>query len=223
MVRLPVRGQRRRVADRGGGGVSLFSALLAEWQQFARRNSLRFDRQWSGATWQTATGCTDPAEVDRVLARIPGISHQFLPDGGFYVGYEVPLVVRTPRGDESFSNTLLQAVTEPAFYGMTLADGAPVPEELIARADRLALDGEINVGWNADEVVVIDNYRMMHRRGEYSGKNRDLRARHCRNLFGSAFPETSSRIGEQTKRLLQGDEGDPVRVGRPQQRYQPVA
>jgi Taurine catabolism dioxygenase TauD, TfdA family len=196
-------------------GVRLLAEMPEEWRQFCREHTIRFDRTWSAELWQNAVGADARDEMEALLSKIPDLTYEFLPDGSLYVGQEVPLVVTTPAGEESFSNTLSQASTEPPFYGMTLGDGSPVPQELVDLVDTMAIERELQIGWKSGQVAVIDNYRMMHRRGEYSGKDRDLRARHCEDFFGSVLPDDSTPVTAWTKSLLQGDEGYPTRVGRP--------
>lgn len=196
-------------------GVRLLEEMPSEWQAFSRVNRLRFDRHWSAATWYDGVGRHRRAELDAALAGIPGITHQFFADDSVYVGYEAPMVVRTASGRESFSNSVLQAVSEPSFYGISLHDGSPVPTELARSVHVLGLRTEMPLGWKAGQVAVIDNIRMMHRRSEYLPSDRDLRAMHGEDLFGSILPDASSRVAAWAKRLIQGDEGYPVRVGRP--------
>jgi TfdA family taurine catabolism dioxygenase TauD len=196
-------------------GVRLFAELDDEWRQFCRHSYLRFDRQWPAATWQGDIGDDGRGELAAVLGGISDVTHEFLPDGSLYVGYRAPMVVRTPTGDESFSNTLSQAMTEPSFYGMSLGDGSQVPEELVDLVQRLAVGLEMHLGWTAGDVVVIDNYRMMHRRGEYGGRDRDLRARHGEDVFGARLPHAGSAVAAWAKLLLQGDVAYPTRVGPP--------
>ncbi|MGI5270354.1 TauD/TfdA family dioxygenase [Nonomuraea sp. CA-218870] len=194
-------------------GVRLLAELSPRWQEFCRANTLRFERHWAEETWRLATGPAAREEIERVLASLPRFGHRFLPDGTLYTSYESPIVVTTANGDESFSNTMLQAMTEQTFYGMTLGDGAPVPEELAETVRRWTLEHEIEIGWSAGDVAVIDNYRMMHRRAEYHGKDRDLRARHCENLFGTRLPDDSTTLAAGVKSLIQSDVGLPVATG----------
>lgn len=202
-------GAPTRVID----GVRLLNDIDPRWRDFCRSNRLRFDRWWAPATWRQAIGDADAGELAAVLDRLPDFTYRFLPDDTLYTTYETPIVVHAGGGVESFSNTMLQAMTEQSFYGMSLADGAPVPEELVAHVEELAFAQEIRLGWSAGDVAVIDNYRMMHRRAEYSGKDRDLRARHCDDLFGSALLPQNTAVEAAAKRLLQSDEGSPVNVG----------
>jgi hypothetical protein len=196
-------------------GVELLARLPSEWRSFCRAARIRFDRQWDAETWETAEPVTSREELAETFDSIPGIEHEFLPDGSLYVGYEAPLVVRTAAGLESFANTLLQAVTDYEFYGMTLADGSPIPEELLALAEQLALKHERHVGWSTGDVAAIDNLRLMHRRSEYHQVDRDLRARHCEDFFGTRLPAADTPIAAWAKTLIQGDVDLPARVGRP--------
>lgn len=202
-------GAPTRIVD----GVRLLGDLGADWQEFCRANVLRFDRQWSRELWQAGVGPQGKAELDAVLRGIPAVSHQFLRNGDLHVSYSTPIVTRTPAGEDSFSNTMLQAITEPPFYGLSLGNGAPVPPELAETVQQMAIDREIRLGWKAGRAGVLDNFRMMHRRSEYNGTGRDLRARHCEDFFGSVLPDASTPVSAWAKSLLQGDEGYPVQVG----------
>lgn len=195
-------------------GVQILNGMSPQWREFSRTNHLRFDRQWSAKTWRDAVGADRRDELEAVLKTVPNVTYQFLPDESLYVGFETPLVIRTPNGEESFSNTLLQAVTEQPFYGMSLGDGSPIPDELVALVRRLSLEHETEIGWQAGEMAVVNNRRMMHRRRGYRGTGRDLRARHCEDLFGTVLPDISTPVATWAKSLLQGDEGYPERVGR---------
>lgn len=202
-------------------GVELLEALPPDWRTFCRGTGIRFDRQWEADVWRSTAPVSSATEVLSALEAIPGVECRVLPDGSLYAGYEVPLVVRTADGRESFSNTLLQAATDQAFYGMSLSDGSPIPEGLLAAAEDLALHGERHVGWHTGDVAVIDNLRMMHRRSQYVQVDRDLRARHCEDFFGTKLPDASTPLRAWAKSLLQGDVGLPTRVGSPAATTQP--
>ncbi|MEA2493014.1 MAG: hypothetical protein QOJ29_925, partial [Thermoleophilaceae bacterium] len=186
--------------------VRLLEDMDEQWRAFSREQSLRFERTWAPSTWQGAVGGDLPAEVEAYLDRLPGVSHSFLPDGALQTHYSVPMVVQTHAGEEAFSNTILHAVKDQPFYGMTLADGSPVPEELVEHVEDLALRSEIPIGWEQGDVAVIDNYRLMHRRGEYGGSGRDLRALHGEEFFeGTTVPVATTALEKGLKALLQGD------------------
>jgi len=110
---------------------------------------------------------------------------------------------------------MLQAVSDPEFYGMSLEDEKQGPTELIAIAEEIALAAEQKLGWRTGEVAIIDNLRMMHRRSAYRQVDRDIRVRHGENFFGSQLPEDHSPLGEWVKSFIQADIALPTRVGSP--------
>lgn len=196
-------------------GAELLTAMPEEWREYACTHALRFDRIWDAPVWQQAAQVPGRAELAAELDAIPDLDHAFLADGSLRIGYEVPLIATTPSGRQAFSNSLLQAVTDSAFYGTSIVGGSSIPTELLSVAEKLALELERTVGWATGDIAVIDNLRMMHRRGTYHQKDRDLRPRHCEDLFGSVMPAADTELQAWTKKLIQGDIALPDRVGLP--------
>lgn len=187
-------------------GVQLLQDLEEKWRTFCLDNTLRFDRAWAQDRWQQAVGGDRREEVSKFLDRLPGLTYEFLPDGTLCTTFRTRIVVRTRAGAPSLSNTMLHAITDPGFYGMSLADGSPVPEELIAHIEKLALENELPVGWSDGDLAILDNHRLMHRRGEYQGTDRDLRVIHGEEFYGSVMPVTTSPLEMALKEALQGEE-----------------
>lgn len=100
---------------------------------------------------------------------------------------------------------MLHAVRDPAWYGVTLGDGEPIPQRFVDHVAELAEALRSPVGWSPGNVAVIDNARLMHRRGEYSGVGRDVRVIHGETFLGSRMPSTGSRARELMKQVLQGE------------------
>jgi hypothetical protein len=187
-------------------GVRLLEGMDSEWRTFSIENGLRFDREWSAEHWQGIVGGDKQAELTPFLDRLPDVTYEFLPDGTLKTTYRTTMVCRTQSGDLSFSNTILHAVKDPEFYGMHLEDGSEVPQELVSHVEEVCLDMEEGVGWAAGNVALLDNYRLMHRRGEYPGKGRDLRALHGEELFGSTLPTVTTEAEAKLKWLFQGED-----------------
>ena len=196
-------------------GIALFNQLPDKWKNFCRTQKLQFNRQWASSVWLTSDQSYNQIDLQSVLDSIPGIESKFLSDQSIYIGYQAPIVTRTIEGHESFANSILQAISDPDFYGIALSDGSNIPLELITLIEELSLINETSVGWSTGDIAVIDNLRMMHRRSSYNQIDRDLRARHGENFFGSQLPETRSHIEGWVKKLIQGDIALPTRVGRP--------
>lgn len=187
-------------------GVALLQTLDAEWRNFSRENGLRFERKWSNQHWRQLAAGQDASSVSAYLNTLPGLSHEFEPDGTLRTLFDAPLVVLTQSGKESFSNTMLHAIKDPEYYGTRLQTDEPIPKNFVEHVERIALESEIHVGWETGDVALIDNTHMMHRRGEYSGIDRDLRVIHGEELFGTAMPPAVAKLEKAFKEALQGEE-----------------
>jgi hypothetical protein len=187
-------------------GVRLLRELDDKWRTFALDNQLRFERSWTKDQWQKAAGGDDSRDIESFLRTLPDFTYEFLADGTLRTAYTTPIVIRTQKGQPSLSNTALHAVTDQEYYGMTLATGEPVPQEFLNVVEKLALEREIPLGWSDGDMVVIDNYRLMHRRGEYHGNDRELRVVHGEEFFGTALPEAQTPAAQAMKEALQGEE-----------------
>uniref|UniRef100_A0AAU2VLB4 TauD/TfdA family dioxygenase n=1 Tax=Streptomyces sp. NBC_00008 TaxID=2903610 RepID=A0AAU2VLB4_9ACTN len=187
-------------------GVGLLDAMDQMWRDFCLAHRLRFDRSWSREEWQKIAHGEDETEARAFLDSLPDFAYDFLPDGTLRTAYLTPLAVTTQAGDRSLSNTALHAVTDPDYYGMVLDNGEPVPQGLLDHIEELALQREIPLGWNDGDMVVIDNYRLMHRRAEYHGNDRELRVVHGEEFFGTTLPVAATPVAEALKEALQGEE-----------------
>lgn len=198
--------------------VKTFADMSDEWQQFCRDHRLRFGRLWSSGAWEGPLGSDARPQIEATLDAIPDLTYEFLPDGALFVTYEVPIVTRTLTGEESFANSALHAANFPKWYGMSLADGSPVPDELLSHAREIVVRHEAAIDWDAGDFLVVENFRTMHRRPDYAGRGRVLLRRNCRDFFGTPQPDTTSPTGAWLKGLLNQELGDdpvyfPLRGG----------
>lgn len=186
-------------------GVQLLDDMDDKWRQFAIDNHVRYNQTWPAEQWQRAFGADSRPEIEAYLDSLPALSYTFDADGSLSTHTDVPMVVATGGGRQSFSNTMLHAMTAMDYYGMSLVDGSEVPQDFLDHVEKLALDRRIPLGWEQGDVAVIDNYRLMHRRGVYGGEGRDLRVIHGEEFFGSTMPETPTPVARAMKEVLQGE------------------
>jgi hypothetical protein len=192
-------------------GVELLESMDEGWRTFSLENNVCFHQKWPAETWQRSISPDERPAVEEFLDGLPSLTYEILPDDTICTRYTAPIVVTTQTGRQSFSNGILHAVKfgageSPEYYGITLADGSPVPQEFVDHVEKIALDRRIPFGWTDGDVAVIDNYRLMHRRGRYEGAGRDLQAIHGEEFFGSKLPETSTATTQAMKRVLQGEQ-----------------
>jgi hypothetical protein len=186
-------------------GVELLASMDEHWREFSLANSICFHQWWPAEQWQRAITPGAMAEATEFLDSLPGLKYDFLPNGDLYTRTFVPITTLTQAGQQSFSNTMLHAVMQPDYYGMTMADESEVPQDLVDHVEKIALARRIPLGWQKGDVAVIDNYRLMHRRGIYTGTGRDLRVMHGEEFYGSHLPETPTPVTKALKEVLQGE------------------
>ena len=201
-------------------GIKVFEKLPNTWKEFCRKEKLRFNRQWTADVWQESTKqyCnpkTSTSSISDILSVTPNIEFEFLSNDFLYIAYQTPIISKTIFNKECFANTMLQAISDPAFYGMTLSNGDPIPAELIDIVEKLSFENEEAISWLTGDIALIDNLRMMHKRSAYKQIDRDLRARHGENFFGTILPDTPSQLHQWVKSLIQGDIALPSKVGYP--------
>lgn len=194
-------------------GEKLFQILPTSLKEALDGKYLRFDRLYSKHEWQKFTLIEDKEDLAQSLASVPELAFKFTSDDSLYLGFEVPVLSKVGPGRLAFANTMLHGWTEPDFYGMSFSDGSNIPHELIREIDSVARSIETGIQWKKGDIALLDNRRLLHRRGEYHGKGRDLCVTNCENFFGSQIIEISSPNAVQIKQLIQGETGNPVRAG----------
>jgi hypothetical protein len=186
-------------------GVQLLNNLDPKWNKFSLDNTVCYNQTWTAGEWRQALEVGTQAGIEEFLDSLHGLTYEFSEDGSLRTRFETPIAVTTYSGDRSFSNTMLHAQVQQDFYGMSLADGSPVPPEFLAHVEEVALASLAPLGWSEGDVAVIDNCRLMHRRGVYLGTGRDIRVIHGEEFLGSKMPDTSTPVAAKMKEVLQGE------------------
>lgn len=111
------------------------------------------------------------ADVDRCSVEVHATS------GEVTICHTAPVVRTTWRGGRrAFANNLIPIAHSGLLGTMAPAVGAAVADEVERRAGELAVAHE----WQAGDIVLLDNTRMMHGRTAWSGGVRRLRVRMLR-------------------------------------------
>ncbi|KAF8866243.1 Clavaminate synthase-like protein [Acephala macrosclerotiorum] len=119
-------------------------------------------------------------------------------DGGLSVVHVVPLIRKhLESGRTTFFGNLTNAygrskyhgATEPPFLGgggggggggyhplPTYGDGSPIPTQYLEKALAAAEDLQVLVKWEAGDIVLLDNYSVMHSRRPWTGERKVLAA-----------------------------------------------
>jgi hypothetical protein len=131
-----------------------------------------------GRSWKSTLSANTKEAAQARLSAL-GYSWDWLENGA--------LKVTTPRldairdignGETSFFNQLIAAFrgwkdarNDPS-KSVTFGDGTPIDVDALGTAIKLADNLSYDLNWQAGDVALIDNYRVMHGRRPYSGQRR---------------------------------------------------
>jgi hypothetical protein len=111
-------------------GVQLLDGIDKRWNTFSLENDLCFTQTWLAQEWLQALKLGDMSQVECFLRSLNGLSCDFTNDDSLRTRFVVPMVVPTKTGQRSFSNTMLHAIIQQDFYGMTLRRRVAGPTRL---------------------------------------------------------------------------------------------
>lgn len=173
-------------ADSGGrttvfDGIKFWKELDPDMRQLFLDKKLKFRQSFTRERWQMLFGETEQ-EVRAALEPY-GIIVEFN-DSELTARYAVSAVKKTKfGGDYAFVNTIVRALQDERFYGMTFEDGTPIPDEVKQSVCEIAERLKIALPWQAGDFCVVDNTRAMHGREAYEDHGRQIKARHAMAQF----------------------------------------
>ncbi|PKL77606.1 MAG: hypothetical protein CVV27_04995, partial [Candidatus Melainabacteria bacterium HGW-Melainabacteria-1] len=165
-------------------GADLFAALPAAIQQLLMDQQIVYTRCQPAANWQRDYGCEDFASLCAFLAG-QGIEASLQPDGSLLTRY-VCSALRLDQLDSGgqnrpvFINNLLpfalRELHEPAATQarVRFEDGSRIPVEMLQQIEAIAADLTCHLSWQAGDLLMLDNRRVMHGRGQISDPKRTL-------------------------------------------------
>ena len=128
-----------------------------------------------GRSWQDTLGASNTHQAE---ARLGELSYdwEWLPDECLRVTTPaLPLIRRAPNGREVFFNQLIAAFCgwqdhrNEASRSVTFGDGTEIHEKDLIEATRIAYDLVFDMHWETGDVILIDNYLVMHGRRPFKG------------------------------------------------------
>jgi alpha-ketoglutarate-dependent taurine dioxygenase len=133
-----------------------------------------------GRSWRSTLGVTDREEAEKRLADL-GYEWEWLADDTLRATTPALPAIRTlDDGSKSFFNQLIAAFRgwsdsrNQASKSITFGGGEPIGPEHMARAIELSEELTCDIAWQAGDVALIDNFRVMHGRRPFAGKRRVL-------------------------------------------------
>lgn len=135
-----------------------------------------------GRSWRSTLSCDTRTDAEVRLKKL-GYSYEWSAEDTLRVtSPALPAIMELSDGCESFFNQLIAAFrgwkdarNDPT-KSVTLGNGAPLDVKALGRAIEIADELSYDLHWQAGDVALLDNYRVMHGRRPYSGKRRVVAA-----------------------------------------------
>lgn len=176
-----------RTAPSGDGATtmadaaSLYSRLPAELGQLFKSKKIVYRHVLDRDSWQARYGERQAAE--RMLAAHPDIPFYKFDGDSLSYHYESSAVLRVGTGD-CFINSvriIWGAMHAPAgirrgtkFSEVCFADGTPITRAMIEAIEHAEESVKIRCLMQPGDVIVLDNYRMLHGRDAFCDRNRHI-------------------------------------------------
>jgi alpha-ketoglutarate-dependent taurine dioxygenase len=129
-----------------------------------------------GRSWRETLNVSATDQAEHRLASL-GYQWQWLPEDCLRVTTPtLPLVRKTPNGEEVFFNQLIAAFCgwqdqrNNRTRSVTYGDGTDFDESDLQAAVETAYDSVYDHEWQAGDIALIDNYRVMHGRRPFAGQ-----------------------------------------------------
>ena len=128
-----------------------------------------------GRSWQSTLRTESHSEAEQRLREL-GYSWQWLADGCLQATTPVlPAIRQTADGRQVFFNQLIAAFkgwkdarNDPS-KAITHGDGSPLDADSVRAAAEIADDLTFDVPWRSGDVVLVDNFVVMHGRRSFNG------------------------------------------------------
>lgn len=159
-------------------GAELFDALPQEIRAALSRRDILYERNHDQATWKRLY-CTDSVETLKSYCLDSGIDLTVHQDGGITTRF-VCSPLRHQRNRTVFINNLLpfalRMIREPERTGASVrfADGETIPVDWVLTMESVANEIARPVSWQAGDIVIVDNSRILHGRRALTDSERTV-------------------------------------------------
>jgi alpha-ketoglutarate-dependent taurine dioxygenase len=190
---------RRAPAQRGqtvlADGREIASRLSDESKQLLRSKRLRYIRELAQEDWATSFKTSDPEEL-RQICRENDMSLELRPEGSVRIQFTCPAMQSAPDGQEVFINNSIllwefergvrsggaarvfgTSVPEKLPLVVRFEDGSELPETLMTEVLTVAESLTVEVQWQNNDIVIVDNRWVLHGRKKTAGEDREILVR----------------------------------------------
>lgn len=169
-------------------GVEIFNQLSAATQKLFTEKDIKYIRHYSNEVWQGIYLTDDPQRVAEICADRDTQFVHHAADNSISTEYQCSAIAKPLYTDKpAFVNNILPVMVQEA-NGHThsivrFADGSKISDEVIAEINEVADRLTIPVAWQAGDLVMVDNSRLMHGRFAFNDTQRELNMRMSTTTF----------------------------------------
>lgn len=164
-------------------GTQVVSEFPAHLRELFESRQLKYHMKFNEVIWQRYFHTTSPDEASRTLKQLSLDRFFEIRDQELYMDYVTSALV-TPKSGEgkAFANNII-------FYHVKgervilFEDGSPIPDSVCEELMQLTAGLTMDVDWQAEDLVMFDNTRVMHGRREIRDGNRLIYTRFCDMAF----------------------------------------
>lgn len=169
-------------------GVALFEALSSASRDYFKKHRLRYRHRYPPKAWQQGAKTKSRrlaslklAIGSRLYRRRGDYRFHFDDEQHLCVDYVTSALVPLRDGRLAFSNSLeisyLPQVVALRGGSVSLEDGSAVSEDVLKDVARASDEAGVRIGWEQNDVVMIDNARSMHGRVALTPDDRKILVR----------------------------------------------
>lgn len=163
-----------------GDGCAVWAALSRPTRELLATHRLRYHNVIRRPAWERMFGTTDPERVAAELAAVPDCYVEFAADGTLTATHLQSAVTDGRRG-LAYADSLHRFPSiEPDVFVFGLKktwvalEDRPLPSAVATEVHDACARCAREVGWRPGDVVVVDNWTVMHGRTEFSDPRRQI-------------------------------------------------
>lgn len=190
----------RPASDGGETRIADGAAVLAELDEdtrarFAGPQAITYQRLFPASAWQRTFRTNSRAHIEAALARFDYVRAEFTKHDHLLCHYTTAAIVSGLDGRPAWANNVSNMVEAEGIPGSTVthADGQTLDAATRTELRQKLARAGVAIGWQPFDVLIIDNWRVMHGRNGFSDPGREIYA-HFGNLRDTTLrPETLMR------------------------------
>ncbi|MEL7450715.1 MAG: TauD/TfdA family dioxygenase, partial [Pseudomonadota bacterium] len=168
-------------------GIAVYHALSDSTRKLLDEKRLKYIRHYTESEWQTLYQTDDFAVVE-AYCRDNDMTLERTDDNGIHTAFIQSAVPPTKwQGVPSFCNSLLIGLWQEYDLGrkttfVRFEDDSEITPALRQELEEVSERLTANVPWEAGDIAIVDNTRMLHGRRAFTDDDRAVLARMCRSV-----------------------------------------